>query len=117
MALSAASRSLLSKRHSTTDENQVTVASAVPSSSVMNLQKLLVDRGFYNGAVDGIMGNQTRAAIVAAQKAYNLIPDGIAGSETLAALEADGNTATVKPISATTTTTTKSAEVANLKSY
>ena len=100
---------------STTDENQVTVASAVPSSSVMNLQKLLVDRGFYNGAVDGIMGNQTRAAIVAAQKAYNLIPDGIAGSETLAALEADGNTATVKPISATTTTTTKSAEVANLQ--
>jgi peptidoglycan hydrolase-like protein with peptidoglycan-binding domain len=100
---------------STTDENQVTVASAVPSSSVMNLQKLLVDRGFYNGAVDGIMGNQTRAAIIAAQKAYNLIPDGIAGSETLAALEADGNTATVKPISATTTTTTKSAEVANLQ--
>ncbi len=103
------------EKASTTDENQVTVASAVPSSSVMNLQKLLVDRGFYNGAVDGIMGNQTRAAIVAAQKAYNLIPDGIAGSETLAALEADGNTATVKPISATTTTTTKSAEVANLQ--
>ena len=98
------------------DASPVSAPSAlVPSSSVMNLQKLLVDRGFYNGAVDGIMGNQTRAAIVAAQKAYNLTPDGVAGSQTLAALEADANTAAVTPISATTTTTTKSAEVANLQ--
>ena len=98
------------------DASPVSAPSAlVPSSSVMNLQKLLVDRGFYNGAVDGIMGNQTRAAIVAAQKAYNLTPDGVAGSQTLAALEADANPAAVTPISATTTTTTKSAEVANLQ--
>jgi peptidoglycan hydrolase-like protein with peptidoglycan-binding domain len=83
------------------------------SSTVMNLQKLLVDRGFYNGAVDGIMGNQTRTAIVAAQKAYNLIPDGIAGSQTLAALESDGGKATATPVS--NTSTTKSAEVSNLQ--
>lgn len=81
------------------------------SSTVMNLQKLLADRGFYNGAVDGMMGNQTRTAIVAAQKAYNLIPDGIAGSQTMAALETDGGKAT--PIS--NTPTTKSAEVSNLQ--
>ncbi|MBD2176741.1 peptidoglycan-binding protein [Pseudanabaena sp. FACHB-1998] len=92
---------------------------APASSTVMNLQKLLADRGFYNGAVDGIMGNQTRAAIIAAQKAYNLVPDGIAGSQTLAALESDGK-ATIKPISDTSTTsstspTTRSPEVANLQ--
>ena len=83
------------------------------SSTVMNLQKLLADRGFYNGAVDGIMGSQTRNAIIAAQKAYNLTPDGVVGSRTLSALESDGSTTTVTPISATTTT--KSAEVSSLQ--
>ncbi|PZO35477.1 MAG: hypothetical protein DCF19_23795 [Pseudanabaena frigida] len=87
-------------------------ALAPASSDVMNLQKLLADRGFYNGAVDGIMGAQTRNAIIAAQKAYNLTPDGVAGSRTLAALESDGSKASVTPISATTT---KSTEVSNLQ--
>jgi peptidoglycan hydrolase-like protein with peptidoglycan-binding domain len=83
------------------------------SSTVMNLQKLLADRGFYNGAVDGIMGTQTRTAIIAAQKAYNLTADGVAGAQTLAALESDGGKAPATPISATSTT--KSAEVSNLQ--
>ncbi|WP_055073988.1 peptidoglycan-binding protein [Pseudanabaena sp. 'Roaring Creek'] len=83
------------------------------SSAVMNLQKLLADRGFYNGAVDGIMGAQTRTAIVAAQKAYNLTPDGVAGPQTLAALETDGgNKSAVTPISSTAT---KSDEVSNVQ--
>jgi peptidoglycan hydrolase-like protein with peptidoglycan-binding domain len=86
------------------------------SSTVMNLQKLLADRGFYNGAVDGIMGSQTRTAIVAAQKAYNLTTDGVAGSQTLAALESDGAKATTTTSSTTSPTTiTKSAEVSNLQ--
>ena len=80
----------------------------------MNLQKLLADRGFYNGAVDGIMGSQTRTAIIAAQKAYNLTTDGVAGSQTLAALESDGAKAATTTISSTTTNT-KSAEVSNLQ--
>ena len=84
------------------------------SSTVMNLQKLLADRGFYNGAVDGIMGSQTRNAIIAAQKAYNLTADGVAGSQTLAALESDGVKAATTTISSTTTST-KSAEVSNLQ--
>ncbi|OYQ67543.1 hypothetical protein B9G53_00910 [Pseudanabaena sp. SR411] len=84
------------------------------SSTVMNLQKLLADRGFYNGAVDGIMGSQTRSAIVAAQKAYNLTADGVAGPQTLAALESDGSSkSTATLISATATT--KSADVSNLQ--
>lgn len=83
------------------------------SSDVMNLQKLLADRGFYNGAVDGIMGSKTRTAILAAQKAYNLTADGIAGAKTLAALESDGRKATAT--STSTTSTIKSAEVSNLQ--
>ncbi|BBC26082.1 peptidoglycan-binding domain-containing protein [Pseudanabaena sp. ABRG5-3] len=96
-------------------DDSTTTSAITPSASVMNLQKLLADRGFYNGAVDGIMGNQTRSAIVAAQKAYNLTPDGVAGPQTLAALESDSK-AVVTPISATTSApTTKSTEVANLQ--
>ncbi|NMF57743.1 peptidoglycan-binding protein [Pseudanabaena yagii] len=92
-----------------------TTSASVPSSSVMNLQKLLADRGFYNGAVDGIMGNQTRNAIIAAQKAYNLTPDGVAGPQTLAALESDGSKTATIAISTSNTSTTKSTEVANLQ--
>jgi peptidoglycan hydrolase-like protein with peptidoglycan-binding domain len=83
------------------------------SSTVMNLQKLLADRGFYNGAVDGIMGSQTRSAIIAAQKAYNLTADGVAGPQTLAALESDGGKPKATPI--ITTATTKSIEVSKLQ--
>jgi len=85
------------------------------SSTVMNLQKLLADRGFYNGAVDGIMGTQTRTAIIAAQKAYNLTADGVAGPQTLAALESDGGQSTATTNISTTTSTAKSAEVSNLQ--
>jgi peptidoglycan hydrolase-like protein with peptidoglycan-binding domain len=84
------------------------------SSSVMNLQKLLADRGFYNGAVDGLMGDQTRTAIIAAQKAYSLNPDGIAGQQTLAALESDGVNA-IKEKEAPSNTKNKSDEIANLQ--
>ena len=80
------------------------------SSVVMNLQKLLSDRGFYNGTVDGLMGSQTRTAIIEAQKAYKLPPDGVAGPQTLAALESD----TAKTTSVSSTTT-KSAEVTSLQ--
>jgi peptidoglycan hydrolase-like protein with peptidoglycan-binding domain len=54
---------------------------------VLALQQLLANRGFYNGAVDGIQGNQTRTAIVAAQTAYGLAPDGVAGVQTMTALQ------------------------------
>ncbi|MFN5815765.1 MAG: peptidoglycan-binding domain-containing protein, partial [Pseudanabaena sp.] len=88
--------------------------SSVPSSSVMNLQKLLADRGFYNGEIDGILGNQTRSAIIEAQKAYNLTPDGVAGQQTIAALKSDSSKVTT-PISAGTSSTTNCNEVANLQ--
>jgi peptidoglycan hydrolase-like protein with peptidoglycan-binding domain len=90
-----------------------TQATLPSSSTVMNLQKLLADRGFYNGAVDGVMGNQTRAAIVAAQRAYNLTVDGVAGSQTLAALESDGNKGVVSSSSTTSSSTTSSSTTSN----
>jgi peptidoglycan hydrolase-like protein with peptidoglycan-binding domain len=87
-------------------------ATTKTSSTVMNLQKLLADRGFYNGAVDGIMGSQTRSAIIAAQKAYNLTTDGVAGPQTLAALESDGAKAAT---TVSSTNSTKSAEISSLQ--
>ncbi|WP_256013099.1 glycoside hydrolase family protein [Desertivirga xinjiangensis] len=36
--------------------------------------------------VDGIFGPQTRAAVIASQKAYGLVPDGIVGPKTLQVL-------------------------------
>ena len=88
-------------------------SSTSASSAIMNLQKLLADRGFYKGVVDGMMGSQTRAAIMSAQKAYNLTADGVAGAQTLAALESDGNRASTVPVSSVSTT--KSSEVLSLQ--
>lgn len=45
--------------------------------SVIELQRRLQARGFYQGAIDGILGSQTRAAIRAAQRAYGLEADDI----------------------------------------
>jgi peptidoglycan hydrolase-like protein with peptidoglycan-binding domain len=66
----------------------------VSSTTTADLQTLLSTRGFYRGAIDGIQGSQTTAAILEAQRFYGLVVDGIAGSKTRAALERDGN---VKP--------------------
>jgi peptidoglycan hydrolase-like protein with peptidoglycan-binding domain len=76
---------------------ELDLPSSQVSASVMNLQKLLADRGFYDGSVDGIMGAQTRNAILAAQKAYGLTTDGIAGSRTISALESDSGKAIAAP--------------------
>jgi peptidoglycan hydrolase-like protein with peptidoglycan-binding domain len=73
-------------------------------ANVTELQKLLASRGFYTGAIDGIMGAQTKAAVIAAQKAYGLNPDGIAGSQTMAALKKGTSTVSVKPTPTPATT-------------
>jgi N-acetyl-anhydromuramyl-L-alanine amidase AmpD len=53
---------------------------------VKRLQRLLVQRGFDAGAADGIFGQQTEAAVKAAQVAHGLDVDGIVGPLTWAAL-------------------------------
>ncbi|WP_233873658.1 peptidoglycan-binding protein [Paraburkholderia adhaesiva] len=53
---------------------------------VKTLQQALVEHGFSPGAVDGMYGQGTVAAVMALQKSENLLPDGIAGPRTLYAL-------------------------------
>jgi len=51
-----------------------------------DLQLALKARGFYKGAIDGIAGHGTRAAIKGFQRSVGLAPDGIPGPATRAAL-------------------------------
>ena len=53
---------------------------------VIELQKLLAAQGFYKGAVDGIFGRGTEAAVLAFQRAKGLDADGKVGAKTWAAL-------------------------------
>lgn len=50
--------------------------------AVRTLQKALNTLGFNCGAVDGIFGSKTEAAVKAFQRAYNLKVDGIVGPQT-----------------------------------
>lgn len=55
---------------------------------VADLQTRLKSRGLYAGAVDGIFGYGTEAAVLEFQRAAGLVADGYAGPRTLAALQA-----------------------------
>jgi N-acetylmuramoyl-L-alanine amidase len=54
------------------------------SPEVTNIQTKLKQWGYYSGAVDGIYGSQTLAAVKYFQQKNGLTPDGIAGPATLA---------------------------------
>lgn len=58
----------------------------VDSETVRQVQKILNDRGFRTGGVDGRMGPQTQAALVNFQRAEKLQPTGKLDKQTLAAL-------------------------------
>ena len=53
-------------------------------SVVSQIQSLLKNQGFYSGAVDGIYGSGTEAAVKRYQQRFGLKADGIAGPQTLA---------------------------------
>ncbi len=55
-------------------------------SEVKSIQKVLKEKGYYSGSVDGIYGTQTKNAVIKFQKATGLTADGIAGDKTLKAL-------------------------------
>ena len=51
-------------------------------SAVIKLQQRLRDLGFNPGAVDGVFGENTKAAVKAFQRSVGLQDDGIVGSNT-----------------------------------
>lgn len=55
--------------------------------AVIDLQMKLQQLGYYKGAIDGIYGRQTEAAILQLQKGKGLKVDGIAGSQTWSTLQ------------------------------
>ena len=55
-------------------------------ANVRAVQTVLKKWGYYNGAVDGIFGPKTRAAVQYFQRKNGLTPDGIVGSKTEAAM-------------------------------
>ena len=65
---------------------QPTVYSGSRGESVKTLQAQLNAKGFNVGSVDGIFGKNTRAAVMAFQKANGLAADGIVGKLTWAKL-------------------------------
>ncbi|PZU99903.1 MAG: hypothetical protein DCE90_01025 [Pseudanabaena sp.] len=56
-----------------------------------NLQILLKQRGFYQGAIDSQLGQETTNAVLKSQRAYGLVADGVVGPSTIRALLAGGN--------------------------
>lgn len=55
-------------------------------ATVKTIQQKLKNWGYYTGAVDGIFGAKTKAAVISFQKKNGLTADGIVGAKTLAAL-------------------------------
>lgn len=64
------------------------LASGARGDSVRALQTQLAAAGFNPGAIDGVYGPQTRAAVVAFQQAAGIGVDGRAGPVTMASLQA-----------------------------
>ena len=84
---------------------QPTVYSGSRGESVKTLQAQLNAKGFNAGSVDGIFGKNTRAAVMAFQKANGLAADGIVGKltwaklyDTTAALPSASTTAGTQPM-------------------
>ena len=55
-------------------------------TTVKTIQQKLKNWGYYTGAVDGIFGAKTTAAVKSFQKKNGLVADGIVGAKTLAAM-------------------------------
>lgn len=61
-------------------------AAAMGNPDVAALQVALIERGLYEGPVDGDLGPRTAAGVRALQKRARLVADGIAGPQTRAVL-------------------------------
>lgn len=84
--------------------SETTVTAAASSSTVLKrgsqgstvrtLQSRLKEWGYYSGAVDGVYGSGTEAAVKKFQKKHGLAVDGIAGPATLRAIGISGGSST-----------------------
>ena len=63
-----------------------TIRRGSPGPDVLALQKALLAHGFNPGALDGLFGGGTEAALIAFQRSEGLLADGIAGPRSLYAL-------------------------------
>ena len=73
-----------------TKEQSVKVA---VKPSARDIQQALKNAGFYQGAVDGKMGPQTREAVKEFQRVHGLKDDGVVGKQTWTKLSAYANLA------------------------
>ena len=81
------------KQHAAEAKRSGAKSSAQAKTSVLqpttrDMQQALKNAGFYQGAVDGKMGGQTRAAIKEFQRVNGLKDDGVVGKQTWVKLEA-----------------------------
>jgi peptidoglycan hydrolase-like protein with peptidoglycan-binding domain len=82
-ALEAGSTVAINYKETASQESTSNVA----DNPIKKGQTLLSSLGLYDGAIDGIQGSKTTAAIKQAQALYGLPVDGVLTSETLAALQ------------------------------
>ncbi len=71
---------------SKSNESQALSKYGSNSNEVRQIQQKLKNWGYYNGAVDGIYGSKTLAAVKSFQQKNGLTVDGIAGEKTLSAM-------------------------------
>lgn len=62
------------------------VVEVLTATQTKTIQTRLKNWGYYTGAVDGIYGPKTKAAVIAFQKKNGLVADGIVGPKTAAAI-------------------------------
>ena len=53
------------------------------SARVVDMQRILLEKGYYDGPVNGIFDTVTQQAVTRFQQANQLLADGTAGNETL----------------------------------
>ena len=67
-------------------QSSTSVVEVATTSENKQVQQRLKELGYYKGAIDGIFGPKTLAAVKNFQRDYGLVVDGIVGKKTLAAL-------------------------------
>lgn len=69
---------------------EATAEPTKPDAIVKEAQEILTSKGFNPGAIDGWMGEKTKEAVIAYQKAHpHLVADGVLGPATLSQLRRD----------------------------